>query len=189
MGQDLLAKVAQRDSKAFREIYDIYSTPVYNYLLRLIHQSSVAEELLQDVFLAVWEGSGRFQGRSSVKTWIFRIAHNQAVSWIRKGKKQDDHLLEDDEALDLVPASLNTPEDYFFSNWRADQIISALKHLSETHRAVIELAFVHDLSYTEIAEVMSCPLGTVKSRINYALLHLKRILIGLDVDAGISNIE
>jgi RNA polymerase sigma-70 factor (ECF subfamily) len=115
-----------------------------------------------------------------VKTWIFRIAHNQAVSWIRKNKKEDDLILDDDEILGFISAGQENPEELFFSNWRADQIISALDHLSDTHRTVIELAFVNDLSYAEIAEIMACPIGTVKSRMNYALRHLKGILLGQD---------
>jgi len=177
---ELLDQVAQGSTHAFGEIYDSYSTPIYNYLLRLIHESSVAEELLQEVFLAVWNGAEQFRGHSSVKTWIFRIAHHQAVSWLRCYHKNYQVIL-GDEALEEISAGSATPEEHFFTNWRAEQIILALDYLTENHRAVIELAFVHDFSYAEIAEIMDCPTGTVKSRMSYALRHLKGICHGMDV--------
>jgi RNA polymerase sigma-70 factor (ECF subfamily) len=178
---ELLHQTAQGLTSALGEIYDRYSKLVYNYLLRLIHEAAVAEELLQEVFLAVWYGAGQFRGGSTVKTWIFRIAHNQAVSWLRRHRSLSGPYQEETDILDGIPAGSLTPEEQFFSNWRIDQIIAALDQLTEAHRAVIELVFVHDFSHAEIAAIMDCPTGTVKSRISYALRHLKGILRGMDI--------
>jgi len=177
---DLISSVAQGDSQALEEIYIQYNTHIFNYLVRLIHEVSIAEEILQEVFLAVWNGAAKFRGGSSVKTWIFRIAHNQAVSWVRQYKSKGEHLLVEEKMLEGLTIDHSTPEDDFFSQWRSGQIITALDHLSENHRAVIELAYVHDFTYMEIADVLNCPTGTVKSRMSYALKQLRNSLVRLD---------
>ncbi len=91
----LLQRVGKGDQVAFEQLYGRYSGQVYNYLWRLVHEQSVAEELLQESFLAIWKGAGRFRSQASVKTWIFRIAHNQAVSWLRK--HAGDEFLDDSQ--------------------------------------------------------------------------------------------
>ena len=162
----LLRQVAAGDQSAFDELYKTYSPAVFNYLLRLVNEPSVAEELLQDVFLAVWQSAGRFREQAKVKTWLLRIAHHQAVSWLRRN-----HAV---TALDDLAelAGDDQIEELLTQLWRVDQI----RQLSVKHRAVIELTFVHELSYAEIAEIMDCPIGTVKSRMSYALRHLNAVL-------------
>ena len=81
---ELLRQVAAGDEVAFAELYDLYAPPVYNYLLRLVNEAAVAEEILQEVFLAMWQGAHRFREEAKVKTWLLRIAHHQAVSWLRR---------------------------------------------------------------------------------------------------------
>src|SRR5512136_2636089 len=81
---ELLHQVAAGDEAAFAELYDLYAPSVYNYLLRLVNESTVAEEILQEVFLAMWQGAHRFREEAKVKTWLLRIAHHQAVSWLRR---------------------------------------------------------------------------------------------------------
>jgi RNA polymerase sigma-70 factor (ECF subfamily) len=167
----LLALISRGDEAALAELYRRHNVLLYNYLLRLVHDQAAAEDLLQEVFIAVWKGSSAFKERSRVKTWIFRIAHNQAVSWLRKHVRPED-TSEDEESQALM----DDPETVALGLWRQDQVRLAIDQLSPKHRAVIELAFVHDLSYSEIAEVVGCPTGTVKSRISYAMRRLAGIL-------------
>jgi RNA polymerase sigma-70 factor (ECF subfamily) len=169
---DLLRQVAAGDEAAFAELYDLYAPPVYNYLLRLVNETAVAEEILQEVFLAMWRGASRFRAEAKVKTWLLRIAHHQAVSWLRRERAV---LWPNDEFEGDAAASI---EEDLARSWQIDQVRGALTQLSSKHRAVIELTFVHGLSYTEIAQVMNCPVGTVKSRMSYALRHLNSILSG-----------
>jgi RNA polymerase sigma-70 factor, ECF subfamily len=167
---ELLRQVAAGDESAFAELYDLYAPPVYNYLLRLVNESAVAEEILQEVFLAMWQSAHRFREQAKVKTWLLRIAHHQAVSWLRRTRATpwtEDEL----EADDHEPI-----EEQLTHSWRVDQVRAALTRLSSNHRAVIELTFVQGLSYAEVAEVMTCPIGTVKSRMSYALRHLNTLL-------------
>jgi RNA polymerase sigma-70 factor, ECF subfamily len=167
---ELLSQVAAGDEAAFAELYDLYAPPVYNYLLRLVNESAVAEEILQEVFLVMWQSAHRFRQEAKVKTWLLRIAHHQAVSWLRRTRAAlwtNDEL----EADDHEPI-----EEHLTRRWQTDQIRTALAQLTSNHRAVIELTFVQGLSYAEIAEVMSCPIGTVKSRMSYALRNLNTLL-------------
>ena len=166
----LLRQVAAGDQSAFDELYKTYSPAVFNYLLRLVNEPSVAEELLQDVFLAMWQGAGHFREQAKVKTWLLRIAHHQAVSWLRHNRA----VTALDDLAEL--AGDDQIEEHLAQTWRVDQIRQALDQLSVKHRAVIELTFVHELSYAEIAEIVSCPVGTVKSRMSYALRHLTAVL-------------
>ncbi len=166
----LLRQVAAGDERAFDELYQTYHAIVFNFLRRLVNEPAVAEELLQEVFLAAWRGAGRFREQAKVKTWLLRIAHHQAVSWLRRNRRVS--------ALEEVTETADDAliEERFNQTWDADQIRAALDRLSPNHRAVIELTYVHELSYAEIADVMNCPVGTVKSRMSYALRHLSREL-------------
>jgi RNA polymerase sigma-70 factor (ECF subfamily) len=169
--QQLIESVALGDEFAFVELYSRYKVNLFNYLLRLLNDRTSAEDILQEVFVAVWNGSGRFKARSSVKTWLFRIAHNQAISSLRRQKS----VVEHDEEFSEVDSGVDV-EEGLLKSWDADQIHLALAELSPTHRAVVELSFVHGLSYGDIARIMNCPLGTVKSRMSYALKHLNGVL-------------
>lgn len=175
--RQLLQSTTRRDEGAFNELYHRYSIPIYNYLLRLIHEQTVAEELLQEVFVAVWEGAGRFRGHAKVSTWLFRIAHHQAVDWLRK--QRPDPVGE----IERLPAD-DCPEEEAFGTWRADQLQAALALLSPDHRAVLELVFFQGLAYREVARIVGCPVGTVKSRISYAKRYLNGVLrrMGLNLD-------
>jgi RNA polymerase sigma-70 factor (ECF subfamily) len=177
--RQLVQRTAEHNEEAFEELYQRFSGPIYNYLLRLIHEQDVAEELLQEVFVSVWKGANRFKGRSKVSTWLFRIAHHRAVDWLRKRRPT---LLE--ENRQLLNDRAREPEAEALGAWRVDQVQAALAQLSADHRAILELVFFQELSYRQVARVMDCPVGTVKSRVSYAKRHLNGILrrMGFDSD-------
>jgi len=171
----LIRAIVDGDEAAFAELYRRYKTPLYNYLLRLVHEREVAEETLQDVFVAAWEGAVRFRGEAKVSTWLFRIAHHQAVDWLRKRRPA---LLEKVEWL----VAEDCPEEEAFRRCQVDQLCAAIDELSADHRAVLELTFLRGLSYREVALVVGCPVGTVKSRISYAKRHLNGVLKRMELD-------
>jgi RNA polymerase sigma-70 factor (ECF subfamily) len=164
--QQLLFQTSRGDEVSFCELYSLYGRQVYNYLLRLLREEPAAEDILQEVFLAVWRYAGNYQGRARVKTWLFRIAHNQAISWLRR-----DRLALPYEEIEADSGEAS-PEDQALESWRREQVRWALSWLSPKHRAVLEMAYLQDLSYQEIAEVVGCPVGTVKSRMNQAMRNL-----------------
>jgi RNA polymerase sigma-70 factor (ECF subfamily) len=167
---ELLKKIAVGDESAFSELYSRYNSSLFNFILRLILRKDAAEDVLQEVFLAVWQGSNRFQSKSAVKTWLFRIAYHKSISWLRKEKIRLQSLNIDELSIFSEKPS---PEGSLIDHWQETQIKSAIAQLSHNHRSVIELTFVHGFSYKEIANIMKCPVGTVKSRMNYALRYLR----------------
>lgn len=165
--QELLSRISKNDEDAFKELYSRYNLPLFNYLVRLVHQTTLAEDLLQESFLGIWQGAKKFRGKSSVKTWVFRIAHHKAISWLRKhGKIQQ--IPTDIDELSLFSQEIS-PEEALIQRGQITQIQNAIEQLSHNHRSTVELTFVHGFSHKEIAEIMGCPVGTVKSRMNYAL--------------------
>jgi len=160
--KEILRFISEGDEEAFLELYNLYSVGVYNYIFRLVNERESAEDLLQEVFLALWNGAHAFKGNSSVKTWLFKIAHNQVVSWWRKKSKLEEYN-------DEIPSKTGVnPEGIYLDSWRREVLITALSQLSPVHKAVIVLTFYHGFSYNEISEIMNCPVGTVKSRMSYA---------------------
>ena len=169
----LVRYIAAKDEKALEELYRRYSILLFNYVLRLIHDPHAAEDILQEVFIGVWQGAGRFQGRATVKTWLFRITHLQTAFWLRKQNKVPYHS--NDLLEDVEDQESQTPETIAFQLWDWNLVQKALAQLSPVHREVIELSFAQGFSNPEIANILACPTGTVKSRLHYALLQLNRI--------------
>jgi len=173
---ELLKQIARGDEQAFEVLYGRHSTPLYNYLFRLTHHTTVAEDLLQEVFVVAWEKARSFRGDAQVKTWLFRIAHHQAISWLRHKREM---LTADGEIHDQpVPSQAETQ---VMETWRAEQLGTALDKLSPDHRAVLELAYFYDMPHAEIAKIMGCPVGTVKSRLSHARRSLSLHLQALGV--------
>ncbi|GAB4400785.1 MAG: ECF family RNA polymerase sigma factor SbrI [Anaerolineales bacterium] len=169
---DLLKYIGNGDEQAFEVLYRRHSEALYNYLLRLVHESPVAEDLLQETFLAVWRNAQQFRGGAQVRTWLFQIAHHRAVSWLRKQRQQVDW-----DTLEPTLADPQTrPEPLLLQNLDVARVQRALAQLSARHRSVVELAFVQEFSYREIAEILQIPEGTVKSRMSTALKLLAHYL-------------
>lgn len=173
---ELLKQIARGDEQAFEVLYRRHSTPLYNYLFRLTHHTTVAEDLLQEVFVVAWEKARSFRGDAQVKTWLFRIAHHQAISWLRRKRE----VLTANDALFDQPIPPQA-ESQVMETWRAEQLGTALDKLSPDHRAVLELAYFYEMPYAEIAKIMDCPVGTVKSRLSHARRFLSFHLQALGV--------
>jgi RNA polymerase sigma-70 factor (ECF subfamily) len=168
----LLRRIQEGDGAAFEALYGRYGTDLFNYLIYLTGQTAVAEELLQETWLAVWRQAGEFRGEAQVKSWLLRIAHNHAISW-RRQQKPDEPL----EEMSSFPAVEDT-EETALRQIADDQLVALLDELSTDQRAAIELIFFHQLSYEEAAVVLDCPSGTVKSRVVYARRRLQALLAG-----------
>jgi RNA polymerase sigma-70 factor, ECF subfamily len=173
---DLVRKIAVGEEGALEELYHRYHLIVFNYLVRTTQDTTSAEDLLQEVFIGVWEGAARFEGRASVKTWLFRIAHFQTATWLRRQiKLPENQSTESCESL----ANPEKPslESEVFQRLNFSHIQRAIGQLSPNQREVIEFSFIHGLSHNEIANILVCPVGTVKSRLHNALRQLNGILI------------
>jgi RNA polymerase sigma-70 factor (ECF subfamily) len=169
----LLAQVAGGEQGALVALYQRYQRPLFVYLLRLLPDAGLAEEVLQDVIVAIWQGAASFAGRSRVSTWVFGIAHHQAV---QAGRRR---------ALPQVPAedygelddAAQDAEHVTFTLALQEDIAFALERLSPIHRAALELVLAHGFSYEEAAMITAVPVGTVKSRVNQARRLMQRVLV------------
>jgi len=175
----LLRRTAEGDERAFERLYARHAQPLLAYAQRLLTERGPAEETLQDTFVAVWHGAGRFEGRSTVRTWLFGICRRQALKRLRGGPPPSAPIGPDFEVASAAPA----PEAVVLARADAAAVGAALATLSAGHREVLDLAFAADLSHGEIAEVLGVPVGTVKSRLFHARAILARAL-PVDVSEG-----
>lgn len=179
-----LVKAAQTgDRAAFTELVIRYRPRIHGLVMNMIRNEADAWDLTQEVFLKAWLALGRFEGRSSFFTWIYRIAHNVTCDWLRK--KRPEVATEFDETWQST--QLAAEADAMFgtetapsSNMdRADlraALAAAMEKLSPEHRQAMQLKEVQDLKYHEIAAIMNCSVGTVMSRLFYARKKLQEIL-------------
>ena len=160
-----LEKICQGDDQALATLFIRHRQALLDYLFRLIGDFGAAEDLVQDVFLIVWRDARRFRGHSKVRTWLFGIAHNLGLMHLRRKRPE---LLEDVEIEKLISDEPD-PADLAELVIDAERLTVALASLTASQRAVIELTLYHGLTQAEVAEVLECPIGTVKSRLHYAL--------------------
>ena len=175
--RDLLRAVAAGDQKALRQIYALHGPCILSYLIGQLENRSLAEEILQDVMLAVWRGAARFRGDSKVRTWMLAIARNQAISARRKRRVV---LVELDKSL---PARGDTAFQALEQRAEMADMRSALQQLPADQRETLELVFYHGLSGPEAASVLGVAHGTVKSRLHRARIALRRLMHPEDVNA------
>ena len=171
----LLRRIARGDRQALAELAARHQRSLFGYLLQLTPDYGLAEELLQDTLVAVWQSAGHFKGHSSVLTWLIGIARRQAHNTLRKRKLPQDDL----SLLEQMPAPDLEPEEYMLANVAREELAMAFHQLASIHREVLSLIFVQEFSYQEAATVLEIPVGTVKSRLSnarralYALLHAR----------------
>ena len=161
------------NEEAFVALYQRYEKRVFRYLMTVINDSTLAEETLVEVMLAIWKGLSTFQGQSKASTWIFGIAHHKAVDTLRKVTNQQRGQVLLDEIIDKTESKENPFKDAQQQQW-GDLIKQALPTLSPDHREILHMAFYEDLSYPEIAELLDIPVNTVKTRVYYAKQQLKK---------------
>lgn len=168
----LLERVAAGDRDAFETLYKLFQPKVHAFLRRMLSDSLTAEELTDDVMVVVWRDARRFAHRSKLSTWIFGIAFRKAVNALRRQRRRPREIPMDNPPVHTLPDASQGVE---LDEW----IGAALEHLSTDHRTVIELTFIQGFSYQEIAEIVDCPVNTVKTRMFHARRRLKTVLAAL----------
>ncbi len=162
---------ASGDERAISELYDRYAGLIYGAGVRYLRDRSLAEDLVQDVFTAVWRSAGSFDpSRASFATWVYRITRNRATDLIRRHRARVRTV-----GGDAYPEP--GEEDATGELSRSFDVASALSRLSPTHREVLVLAYFHGLSQSEISRQTGTPLGTVKSRTTAALRALRENML------------
>jgi RNA polymerase sigma-70 factor (ECF subfamily) len=175
----LLRRVGAKDRAAFEALYQLYYRRLFAYVFKVTRRAELVEEVVNDVLLAVWQSAPRFDGRSRPSTWIFGIAYHKALKALaRAGERRAPG---DDERAAAEPVDPDEPESLVARRELQSTLGRALAALSVEHRAVVELTYFYGCSYQEIAEIVGCPVNTVKTRMFHARRRLKELLPGLGV--------
>lgn len=179
----LLERLRAGDDAAYEALLERFQTPVYQLVQRLIDDPNEAGDVVQDVFLKVFRGVAGFRGQSSMKTWIYRIAVNEAHNrrrWFSRHRKAEVVLDGDQEGsnrIELLSDRGRTPYDWTLNGEMRTAIEEALEGLNPVFRSAVILRDMEDLSYEEIADILDVSIGTVKSRILRGREALRRALM------------
>jgi RNA polymerase sigma-70 factor (ECF subfamily) len=179
----LIARLRARDLGAFEELVAEFERPVFALCLRLLGDAEEARDAAQETFLKVYRGLGGFRGEAGLKTWIYRIAINQAMNqqrWWRRRHRDETISLEltrgqsETTIGNLLPGRAASPEAQAISSERENRIMRALDEIKQEYRIALVLREIEELSYEEIAQALSISIGTVKSRIARGREELRR---------------
>ncbi|MCP3817183.1 sigma-70 family RNA polymerase sigma factor [Streptomyces sp. A3M-1-3] len=173
--QELLGLVARGDQDAFARVYDAVCGPVLGLVRAVLRDPAQSEEVTQEVLIEVWRSAARFQpARGSAMTWVLTLAHRRAVDRVRSAQASTDRehraaLLAQTPAFDQVTEQVE-------ARLEREQVRRCLRTLTELQRQSVTLAYYRGLAYREVAELLSVPLGTVKTRLRDGLIRLRDCL-------------
>ena len=177
---ELIASAVKGREDGFEELVRRYQRPIVGYVFRMLGDYDSSLDVTQEVFIKVYNSLARYSSEYKFSTWLYRIAHNAAIDHMRRNSVNSQSLETDSEdgAYQLQLESRNpTPEqDHERSEWRAE-IDTVIKRLPAPYRELIVLRHSQDMSYDEIAEVTSLPLGTVKNRLFRAREMMREIFV------------
>ena len=170
----LLARIVDRDEAAVEDLYARYSGPLYSLAYRVTGADRFAQDVVQEVFIALWKDAARFDpSRGSVGPWLFSLARHKAIDLVRREANVRKRTADVDLEFEVAAEDVDREA---WQNLRRDRVREAVAGLSETQRTALELAFFSGLTHVEVAERLGIPLGTAKTRIRTALLKLRDAL-------------
>jgi RNA polymerase sigma-70 factor (ECF subfamily) len=183
--ETLIDAIAEGDQRAMHVLYGRHNLRVYRYILRLINNKSLAEDLVSEVFLAIWRKAGTFKARSRASTWILGIAHHKALSALRARPNE--------QLEDKVAAVIADPGDdivtILYERDRSTIIQKCLAQLSAAHREVIDLVYYHEKSVDEVAHIVGVSASTVKTRMFYARKRVEKLLQAAGFDRSSISVQ
>ncbi|MYM69524.1 sigma-70 family RNA polymerase sigma factor [Pseudoduganella sp. FT55W] len=174
-----LQGAAQRDASAFRSLYDATSAKLFGFALRILVKRELAEEVLQESFVAIWHNAASYQSHlAAPMTWMTTIVRNKAFDVLRRtdDAAEIDGDQFDAEVMNALHDPAATPIEALTMSRDAKALAYCMSALEGLHRQVLGLAFFHDLSHSEVAQQMALPIGTVKTWIRRSLERLKACL-------------
>jgi RNA polymerase sigma-70 factor, ECF subfamily len=168
--EELMAHVDRKHAAAFEVLYDRHGGAAYSLAYRIVGDRTAAEDVAQEAFLSIWRSNARYdRARGSVRSWVLSVVRNRAIDALRRGgagAPKLDH--DDDAALEARPAETDT-EVETIRRETSRELRGAIDQLPEDQSQVIQLAYFGGFSHSEIAEMLSMPLGTVKGRMRLGL--------------------
>lgn len=171
---ELIARIRGGDLSAFEALYNKYKREVFQTALAITRDRNAAEEILQDCLVRTYTNIHKLNGTGSIAPWLHRVTVNLCYSW---GSRRRPFALPLEEMLDrIIAPATSSPEQHAERKEVQGVVHEAIRSLSPKHRAVIVLYYLHGFSLAEIAYILDCPVGTVKSRLHYACRNLERYL-------------
>jgi RNA polymerase sigma-70 factor, ECF subfamily len=176
----LIARIAQGDRLAMQVLFGRHHVMVFRFGLRLVRDEQVAKDLISEVFFDVWRQAGKFEGRSTVSTWLLAITRFKAFSALRRKKDVES----DEDAANAIEDPADSPEMSVQKMDISNAVRRCLTALTSEHREVIDLVYYHEKSIEEVAEIVGIPANTVKTRLFYARKKLAELLKAGGVERG-----
>ena len=172
-----LHAAARRDRTAFRALYEASSPRLYGLALRILGRRELAEEVLQESFVAIWHHAGEYESAlSAPMTWMTTIVRNRAFDVLRRIRHDGEDNPIDSRVLESLADVAATPSERLQMSSEANALAACMAALEEKHREVVGMAFFHDLSHSDVAHKLTLPLGTVKTWIRRSLARLHACL-------------
>ena len=180
---ELLQRYRQGDEQAFREIITRYKNPLYAFLRRFVNRDDVVEDVFQETFLQLYSSRDSFDANRPLRPWLFTIAANKAKDALRKMQRQatmsmgamaDAGDFSLDEVVNVLVSCETTPEDEVSAEETAQRVRQIISEMPENLREILILAYFEQFSYKHMAEILSIPIGTVKSRLHTAVVYFMK---------------
>jgi RNA polymerase sigma-70 factor (ECF subfamily) len=178
----LIALVARGDDSALAELYDRVGRVAYGIAFRILRDERLAEDAVQEGFLAVWRSAATFRAeRAKASTWVVTLVHRRAVDIVRREERRRAEPLESVGGQD-TPDPAGSAEDEAWLGFERERVLSALAALPDAQRESLELAYYGGYSQSELAEMLGVPIGTIKSRMFAGLARLRALLDETDTE-------
>ncbi len=180
---ELLQRYRQGEESAFREIVNRYKNSLYAFLRRFLNQQELVEDVFQETFLQLYASRDSFDTDRPLRPWLFTIAANKAKDALRKGQRHNAVSLGAiaeageatvDDIVNLLQAHKTTPDQEFDRSETARRVHEIIGQMPENLRAILILAYFEQFSYKQMADILSIPIGTVKSRLHTAVLYFAK---------------
>jgi RNA polymerase sigma-70 factor, ECF subfamily len=176
--ETLLRGIADGNRNAMHILYSRHNVRVYRFILRIVRDSTMAEDLVSQVFLDVWRTARQFEGRSQVSTWLLSIARFKALTALRQRRFED---IDQDDVREIADEA-DTPEVSLERASTSEILRACVAKLSPAHREIINLVYYHEKSVEEVGEIIGIPQSTVKTRMFYARKQLADLLRCAGID-------
>jgi len=175
--KQLIQLIAQKDSNALEMLYDRYEQVIYSFAYQIVKDSMAAEEVMQELFLRVWNNAGQIDfGKGKLLTWMFAVTRNLAIDHLRKRSSRLPQQSADSADMGQIQDHTTLTEDIVELQMAGEQIRDALQGLSRDQQQVMDMIYYQGYTQQEVANLAAIPLGTVKGRVRLAMKQLHKSL-------------
>lgn len=175
----LVLEARRGGERAFREIVERYQPMVFAVVRGMLGDRPDVEDVVQEAFIKVYRGLAKYRGEAKLSTWVYAVARNEAADAARRGRPAAEPL----DHVVLVAAEESRPDEQYAKRAERDRLERCLAELEENYRVALELRYMAEMSYNEIADTMGLPMGTVKTYIHRAKIELKRVIARQEIEA------